>query len=83
MSWLNAYSAPGAVSQAPWWFAGPPRRSAGVDVLLIEDDRDIAEMYRRRLAADGLNVVIVGDAASGIAFLRQGATQQGSQKPEK
>ena len=53
-----------------WWYLGPPRRSPGLDVLLIEDDVDIAEMYRRRLASDGLNVAVAADAESGLRRLR-------------
>ena len=41
----------------------------GLDVLLIEDDRDIAEMYRRRLVADGLRVGVAGDAVAAMAQL--------------
>jgi DNA-binding response OmpR family regulator len=48
------------------WFFGPAARGSGADVLLIEDDLAIAEMYRRRLAADGLSVVIAPDAAAGL-----------------
>lgn len=52
---------------------GPSARAAGPDVVLIEDDQAIAEMYRRRLAADGLKVVVAPDAASGLAQLRSAA----------
>lgn len=66
------YICPAAAPPAPdWWRLGPPRRTPGLDVLLIEDDRDIADMYRRRLASDGLNVAIAGDAESGLLRLRE------------
>lgn len=68
---IDAYACPSAyVPVAAWRLAGPPR-PAGIDVLLIEDDGDIAEMYRRRLSADGLHVVIAGDAATGMARLQE------------
>ncbi|HEX6489390.1 MAG TPA: response regulator [Candidatus Dormibacteraeota bacterium] len=70
---IATYTCPAAdTALDPRIFAGPPRPS-GVDVLLVEDDRDIAEMYRRRMAADGLRVVIAEDAATGLAMLRQDA----------
>lgn len=52
------------------WFLTPPRHQPPVDVLLVEDDEDIAEMYRRRLVAEGLNVVLAGDARTAIDRLR-------------
>lgn len=61
-----------AASPAPW-FLGPAAGRSGADVLLIEDDTAIAEMYRRRLAADGLRVVVANDAAAGLAEMRSGA----------
>lgn len=57
---------------ASTWFLGPETRRSGTDVLLIDDDVDIAEMYRRRLTADGLQVVIAPDAATGIDELKGG-----------
>jgi len=53
------------------WRVGPPRRSPSLDVLLIEDDHDIADMYRRRLVSDGLNVAIAHDAESGLLRLHE------------
>jgi DNA-binding response OmpR family regulator len=69
----DVFVCPGSLPQVVnWWSAlGPPRRPPGLDVLLIEDDQDIAEMYRRRLVADGLNVAIAGDAESGLLRLRE------------
>lgn len=63
---------PPAVQAAAWSF-GPSERAAGPDVLLIEDDRDIAEMYRRRLAADGLHVVLAGDSGTALRELERAA----------
>jgi len=62
---------PPAAAPAAWFF-GPTERPAGPDVILIEDDRDIAEMYRRRLAADGLKVVVAGDSAGGLREMQAG-----------
>ena len=70
---IDTYSCPATSPQtSTWWSSlGPPRQSPGLDVLLIEDDHDIAEMYRRRLATDGLNVGIAEDADSGLRRLRE------------
>jgi DNA-binding response OmpR family regulator len=40
-----------------------------VRVLLIEDDEELAEMYRIRLTADGHAVSVVQDGESGLAAL--------------
>jgi DNA-binding response OmpR family regulator len=58
-----------AAFEATSWVLGSAPRAAGPDVLLVEDDRDIAEMYRRRLAADGLRVIVVGDSGSALREL--------------
>jgi DNA-binding response OmpR family regulator len=58
-----------AVAGRPWFF-GPGAQSSAPDVLLIEDDVAIAEMYRRRLATDGLRVAVAEDAASGLERMR-------------
>jgi two-component system, OmpR family, phosphate regulon response regulator PhoB len=68
---IETYSCPGAAEMTDWRSFGPPRGEAGLDVLLIEDDYDIAEMYRRRLASDGLHVAIAEDAESGLRRLRE------------
>lgn len=69
---MESYICPAAAPAAEWWSSlGSPRRSHGLDVLLIEDDRDIAEMYRRRLVTDGLNVDIADDAESGLRRLQE------------
>jgi DNA-binding response OmpR family regulator len=69
----ETYVCPGTDAPAAGWWSslGPPRQAPGLDVLLIEDDVDIAEMYRRRMAADGLNVAVEHDAESGLRRLRE------------
>lgn len=70
----QTYVCPSAVPEAvtDWWSTlGQPRRSPSLDVLLIEDDNDIAEMYRRRLVSDGLQVAIAEDAETGLRLLRE------------
>lgn len=66
------YICPAATPAATelWSSLVPPRQAPRLDVLLIEDDRDIAEMYRRRLASDGLSVATAEDAESGLRRLR-------------
>lgn len=44
----------------------------GADVLLVEDDRDIAEMYRRGLTTAGLKVAVAGTASGAMTQLRAG-----------
>ena len=39
---------------------------AGLDILLIEDDSALAEMYRIKLAAEGHRVAIATDGPSGL-----------------
>ena len=69
---IEAYSCPAATPETGgWWSLGPPRGEPPLDVMLIEDDPDIAEMYRRRLASDGLHVAIAHDAESGLERLRE------------
>jgi len=51
----------------------PSYHDAAVRVLLIEDDEDLAEMYRLRLAADGYAVVIAPDGEDGVAAARSQA----------
>jgi DNA-binding response OmpR family regulator len=41
-------------------------------ILLIEDDRDIVELVRYNLEADGFGVNSVSDGAKGMVSLRQG-----------
>lgn len=59
------------LAQPAWRFLVPPESRGRLDVLLVEDDRDIAEMYRRRLAADGLNVEVTESALAALTRLRQ------------
>lgn len=69
---IETYSCPATTSElSGWWSLGPPRGEPRLDVLLIEDDQDIAEMYRRRLAADGLHVAVAADAESGLRRLHE------------
>lgn len=69
---IETYTCPGSTPETGgWWSLGPPRREPQLDVLLIEDDPDIAEMYRRRLSSDGLNVAVAHDAESGLDRLRE------------
>lgn len=69
---IETYRCPAATTESTdWWSLGPPRGEPRLDVLLIEDDPDIAEMYRRRLATDGLNVAIAHDAESGLDRVRE------------
>ncbi len=68
---MQAYICPAAKPKVAGWWSSLGPRPAGVDVLLIEDDLDIAEMYRRRLAADGLRVALAEDAESGLRKLRE------------
>jgi putative two-component system response regulator len=39
-----------------------------VQVLLVEDDQEFAEMYRLKLEADGYEVRIAGDGEEGLAM---------------
>ncbi|MBV8195380.1 MAG: response regulator [Candidatus Dormibacteraeota bacterium] len=40
-------------------------------VLLIEDDEELAELYRLRLSADGYRVSVVPDGVSGLAAVSE------------
>jgi DNA-binding response OmpR family regulator len=44
-----------------------------VKVLVIEDDADIAEMYRVRLTADGYDVVVASDGEEGVSLAKNEA----------
>jgi len=46
----------------------PPRRA----ILLIEDDHDLASMYRHRLEVDGHTVTVAADGEEGLRLLREG-----------
>jgi two-component system, OmpR family, alkaline phosphatase synthesis response regulator PhoP len=41
-----------------------------VKVLVVEDDADIAEMYRVRLTADGYDVVVASDGEEGVSLAK-------------
>jgi len=42
-----------------------------IDVLLIEDDRQVLEMYQLRLERDGYRVHTAGDGEQGLAMARE------------
>lgn len=45
----------------------------GPDILMIEDDRAIADMYTLQLRADGFHVRVAPDGRTGLASLRERA----------
>jgi DNA-binding response OmpR family regulator len=44
-----------------------------ISILLVEDDADMARMYRRRLVREGFSVDVCHDGAQGLELLRGGS----------
>ena len=57
------HPAPTPAHPAFWLAAGPPRKRR---VLMVEDDLTIATMYRHQLQADGFDVHLATDGATGL-----------------
>ena len=65
MTWTFPYTSPPEIA---WRLSTGDQ---GPNVLLIEDDRSIAEMYTLQLKVDGFQVRVAGDGRSGLATLRE------------
>jgi DNA-binding response OmpR family regulator len=62
---------PHAATAALLGFDFASREGGGrLRLLLVEDDRMIADMYRRSLEMDGYSVEVVSDGAAGLEALR-------------
>lgn len=67
---------PAATAPAARWLAAESGGAQGGDrgrvrVLIVEDDRDIAEMYRVQLRQDGYMVHLAGDAAEALRSIEE------------
>jgi two-component system, OmpR family, response regulator MtrA len=67
-----AGSTPARGLPAPWRDLmpdRPPSNREGIEVLIVEDDPAIAEMYRLQLEVDGYRVRVVGTADDALAAI--------------
>jgi DNA-binding response OmpR family regulator len=45
--------------------------TGNIHILLVEDDRSVAEMYRVRLEMDGYRVLVAGDGETALTLIRE------------
>lgn len=45
--------------------------TGNIHILLVEDDRSVAEMYRVRLEMDGYRVLVAGDGETALMLIRE------------